>query len=110
MEVKEKLLGLRIKRGETWKELAAALHVSEGCLFSLISGRRNASNRLTKKIVDLEEGKPILNTTSHTVVKESSEPYMSTKRLNMLELDHRLSTISAEVAAIRELLKEARDE
>ena len=45
-----------------------------------------------------------------SIVKESTAPYMSTKRLNMLELDHRLSTISAEVAAIRELLKEARDE
>ena len=110
MEIKDRLDRLRDARRETWKELAFALQCSDGTLFSCMSGRRNPSRRLLRRIEDLESGKPELNIAAQSVVKESPGVYMSRKQLNIVEIEHRLATISAEVAAIRELLKEASHE
>ena len=110
MEVKDRLAALKDARDLTWKTLAEQLEVSESMLFRCLAGGRNASRRFMKRISALEAGYPEQTELPKSITKESTALYMSTKRLNMLELDHRLSTISAEVAAIRELLKEARDE
>jgi hypothetical protein len=110
MDLKDRLTAIKDARDFTWKSLAQQLDISEAMLFRCLSGTRKPSRRFLKRIEALESGYTIPGDTPRRIVGESPAHYMSTKRLNMLELDHRLSTISAEVAAIRELIKEARDD
>jgi transcriptional regulator with XRE-family HTH domain len=106
MEVKDRLAALKDARDLTWKTLAEQLEVSESMLFRCLAGGRNASRRFMKRIAALEAGYPEQTALPKSMTKESTALYASKKELNKRDIEHRLTTISAEIAAIREILKE----
>jgi hypothetical protein len=110
MDIRERLTALKETRRTTWDLLAKDLDISEAMLFRCLSGDRKPSPRFLRRIEALETCPPPKPFSQSLVAKESSEIYMSRKPLNIMEIEQRLATISAEVAAIRELLKEASHE
>jgi transcriptional regulator with XRE-family HTH domain len=110
MELKDRLTAIKDARDFTWKSLAQQLDISEAMLFRCLSGTRKPSRRFLKRIEALESGYTIPGNTPRRIVGESPAPYMSKKELNKRDIEHRLTTICAEIAAIREILKETEND
>lgn len=106
MDLKSRLHAIRDKKNATWKELAAALDISQGMLFACMSGKRKPSSRFLRRIASCESGEHPQQPSTSAMVKEGTNVNMSKKELNKRDIEHRLTTISAEIAAIREILKE----
>lgn len=110
MDLKTRLTEIRDNRNMTWKTLAESLDISIGMLFACMSGKRNPSSRFLKRIAAFESGEYSQQPSTCLIAKESTNGNMSRKQVNMLEVEQRLAKISGEIAAIRELIREARHE
>jgi transcriptional regulator with XRE-family HTH domain len=112
--VGSRLDALRVALTVSWGELAERLDISRSMLDFMRNGLRNPSAKLMRKIAVLEQSCGVVFSGVQTpVVKESASDYRTEaprKVVNMLEIEHRLKAVSDEVAAIRELIKEARDD
>jgi len=110
MDLKLRLHELRDKKNATWKELATALDISQGMLFACMSGKRKPSSRFLRRIASFESGLYHQQPSTSAMVKEGTTVNMSKKELNKRDIEHRLTTICAEIAAIREILKETEND
>ena len=110
MDLKLRLHELRDKKNATWKELATALDISQGMLFACMSGKRKPSSRFLRRIASFESGLYHQQPSTSAMAKEGTTVHMSKKELNKRDIEHRLTTICAEIAAIREILKETEND
>ena len=105
---------LRVALTVSWGELAERLDISRSMLDFMRNGLRNPSAKLMRKIAELEQSCGVVFSGVQTpVVKESASEYGAAtpkKVVNMLELEQRVTAVLEEMVAIRELLKEARDD
>jgi transcriptional regulator with XRE-family HTH domain len=114
MHIEERLESLRGALLVNWRELCEKLGISERTLHYIRISARNPSPKLMRKIVELEQSCGVVfSGVQPTVAKESASDYRTEaprKVVNMLEIEHRLKAVADEVSAIRELIKEARDD
>ena len=110
MDLKSRLTELRDSRNMSWKTLADALDISQAMLFACMSGARNPSSRFLRRIDHFESGTYTPHASTSMLIREPTSGSLSRKQVNMMEVEQRLAKISGEIAAIRELIREARNE
>ena len=75
-------------------------------LFQCMSGARNPSPKLLRKIIALEQDAGLAKPPATLAVRESMPGYETAKQLNKLDLKHLISDLEKTLAALKALLED----